>query len=107
MTRGDIVLVVMQGDFGKPRPAVIIQSDAFAEIPSLAVLPLTTELRDVPAVRIPIEPDPSNGLMQRSQVMVDKITAVALRRVSRRIGHLDDSDMTLVNRALAIFLGFV
>ncbi|MBB5049799.1 mRNA interferase MazF [Rhodopseudomonas rhenobacensis] len=107
MTRGDIVLVVLQGDFGKPRPAVIVQANAFTDIASLAVLPLTTELRDVPALRIQIEPDPSNGLVQRSQVMVDKITAVALRRVSRRIGRLSDTDMTLVNRALAIFLGFV
>ncbi|ABD90294.1 transcriptional modulator of MazE/toxin, MazF [Rhodopseudomonas palustris BisB18] len=97
----------MQGDFGKPRPAVVVQADAFADIPSLAVLPLTTELRDVPALRIPIEPDPSNSLMQTSQVMVDKITAVALRRVSRRIGRLSDAEMTAVNRALAIFLGFV
>ncbi len=27
MRRGDIVIVAFSGDFGKPRPAVIVQSD--------------------------------------------------------------------------------
>ncbi|PZA09759.1 type II toxin-antitoxin system PemK/MazF family toxin [Rhodopseudomonas palustris] len=107
MTRGDIILVAMQGDYGKPRPAVVVQTDDFEEVPSLAVLPLTTELRDVPAIRIPVEPTPDNGLVQRSQIMLDKITAVARRRVGPRIGSLSTNDMAAVNRALAIFLGIV
>jgi mRNA interferase MazF len=97
----------MQGDYGEPRPAVIVQADAFEDVPSVAVLPLTTELREVPSIRIDVEPAPDNGLLEPSQVMVDKITAVAQRRVRRRIGHLSSDDMTAVNRALAIFLGFV
>jgi mRNA interferase MazF len=107
VTRGDIVLVAMQGDYGKPRPAVVVQTDDFEEVPSIAVLPLTTELRDVSAIRITVEPNPDNGLLQLSQIMVDKITAVARRRVGRRIGSLSPDDIAAVNRALAIFLGIV
>ena len=29
MKRGDVVIVSAPGDFGKPRPAVVIQSDIF------------------------------------------------------------------------------
>ncbi|MCG6205476.1 type II toxin-antitoxin system PemK/MazF family toxin [Rhodopseudomonas sp. HC1] len=107
MTRGDVVLVAMQGDYGKPRPAVVVQTEDFEEVPSVAVLPLTTDLRDVAVIRIAVEPSPDNGLLQLSQIMVDKITAVARRRVGRRIGRLAPDEINAVNRALAIFLGIV
>lgn len=45
MRRGDLVTVALQGDFGKPRPALIIQSDLFDAHPSLTILPVTSELR--------------------------------------------------------------
>ncbi len=74
---------------------------------SLAVLPMTTELRDVPALRIPLQPQPTNGLVQHSQIMIDKITAVASRRIGPQIGRLSNADLTAVDRALAMFLGLV
>ncbi|MFC0241093.1 type II toxin-antitoxin system PemK/MazF family toxin [Rhodopseudomonas telluris] len=107
MTRGDVVLVAMQGDYGKPRPAVVVQHEDFDQIPSVVVLPLTTELRDIDVVRIAVEPTSDNGLRHLSQIMVDKITAVAPRRIGSRIGRLSPEEMTAVNRALAIFLGIV
>ncbi len=95
----------MQGDFGKPRPAVVVQADAFEKVPSLSVLPFSSDLRDIPYIRITVDPDGANGLVRRSQVMVDKITTVSLKRVGQQIGHLSASDMSVVNRSLAIFLG--
>ena len=106
MRRGEIVSVVIPGDFGKPRPALIVQADQFSDIPSLAVLPLTSDLRNVPAVRIDVDPDPSNGLMLPSQIMVDKIVTVGTNRIGARIGQLSGEGMTAVDRALAVFLGF-
>lgn len=106
MRRGEIVSVVISGDFGKPRPALVVQADQFSDIPSLAVLPLTSDLRDVPAVRIDVDPDPSNGLVLRSQIMVDKIVTVATNKVGAQIGQLSGEKMALVDRALAVFLGF-
>jgi mRNA interferase MazF len=103
--RGDVIRIVLQGDFGKPRPAVVVQSDDFADIPSLTVLPFSTDLRDVPAIRITIEPDATNGLLQRSQIMVDKIATASLKKLGQQIGQLSSSDMAAVDRVLALFLG--
>ena len=70
MKRGDLVTIALQGDYGKPRPAVVVQSDFFSEHPSLTILPVTSELRSVPLFRIMIEPTEGNNLKKRSQVMV-------------------------------------
>jgi len=102
--RGDIIRIVLQGDFGKPRPALVVQNDDFAEIPSLSVLPFSTDLRNVPDIRITIEPTAMNGLLERSQIMVDKITTVSLKKVGQQIGHLSSADMAAVDRVLAVFL---
>ena len=104
MKRGDIIRIVLQGDFGKPRPALVVQNDDFAEIPSLSVLPFSTDLRNVPDIRITIEPTAMNGLLERSQIMVDKITTVSLKKVGQQIGHLSSADMAAVDRVLAVFL---
>ncbi len=106
MKRGDLVRVVIQGDFGKPRPALVIQSDAFMDHTSVTVLPLTSDLRDLPALRINVAPDPSNGLRIQSDIMIDKAVTVTSEKVGPLIGRLSNADMTSVDRALALFLGF-
>ncbi|SEH33984.1 transcriptional modulator of MazE/toxin, MazF [Magnetospirillum fulvum] len=106
MRRGDLVLIALQGDYGKPRPALVIQSDLFDEHPSVTVLPITSDLRPTPLFRIGLDPTPENGLRLPSQVMVDKTMTVARDKVGGVIGHLDDATMVAVNRALVLFLGF-
>jgi mRNA interferase MazF len=103
--RGDLVTIALQGDLGKPRPALVIQSDLFDEHPSVTILPVTGELRDAPLFRIPVQPSASNGLSKLSQVMVDKPQSVAREKVGSIFGRLDDETMMAVNRALAIFIG--
>jgi len=105
MTRGDLVVVSFKGDYGKPRPALVIQSGLFDEHPSVTLMPVTSELRDTPLFRLRVEPDESNGLARTSQVMIDKIQTVARERVGDPIGRLADSTMTEVNRLMALFLG--
>ncbi len=105
MKRGDLVTVALQGDLGKPRPALIIQSDLFDLHPSVTILPVTSELRDVPLFRIQVNPSEANGLSKTSQIMVDKPQSVAREKIGRVFGHLDDTTMVAVNRALAVFLG--
>jgi mRNA interferase MazF len=106
MKRGDLVTVALQGDLGKPRPALVIQSDLFDAHPSVTILPVTGELRSTPLFRIPVSPDESNGLTKPSQVMVDKPQSIAREKIGSVIGRLDDETMLAVNRALAVFLGF-
>ncbi|MDO8263175.1 MAG: type II toxin-antitoxin system PemK/MazF family toxin [Gallionella sp.] len=106
MRRGDLVTVALQGDLGKPRPALVIQSDLFDTHPSVTILPVTSELRVAPLFRISVNPSELNALTKPSQVMVDKPQSVAREKVGAVIGRLDDETMLAVNRALAVFLGF-
>lgn len=106
MRRGDLVTVALQGDLGKPRPALVIQSDLFDTHPSVTILPVTSELRAAPLFRISVTPSELNALARPSQVMVDKPQSVAREKVGAVIGRLDDETMLAVNRALAVFLGF-
>jgi mRNA interferase MazF len=102
--RDDFVTVAVSGDYGKPRPALIVQADAYAEHPSATVLPLTSELIDAPLLRVTVEPDESTGLRLRSQVMVDKATTIPRVKVGDRIGQLDKATLNRVSQALAAFL---
>ena len=106
MRRGDLVTVALQGDMGKPRPALVIQSDLFDAHPSVTILPVTSEMRNAPLFRITIDPNETNGLTKPSQVMADKPQSIAREKIGSVIGHLDDEAMLAVNRALAVFLGF-
>ena len=104
MRRGDLITVTLPGDYGKPRPALIVQSDAFEEIGSLTVLPLTSDLQPTPFIRITVEPSTGNGLARRSQIMVDKTMTVSRSKVGRHIGRVDGATIGAVNRALVRFL---
>jgi len=106
MKRGDLVTIALQGDYGKPRPALVIQSDLFDEHPSVAVLPVTSALRDAPLFRLPLQAGPDTGLRDDSQIMIDKPQTVPRDRIGPTIGHIDDATLLAVNRALAVFLGF-
>lgn len=72
MMRGDFVTIAMQGDFGKPRPALVIQADQFREHATVTVLPVTSTLIAAPLFRVTVQPSAENGLRKPSQVMVDK-----------------------------------
>ena len=107
MKRGDLVTIALQGDCGKPRPALIVQSDLFSAHPSLTILPVTSELRDLPLFRVPVSPSASNGLHASSEIMADKAQTVSREKIGNVFGRLADDDMLAVNRALAVFLGVV
>jgi mRNA interferase MazF len=106
MRRGDVVTVAVTGDFGKPRPAVIVQTDALpAEHASVVVCQMTSEFSDASDFRVTIDPTELNGLRVRSQVMADKPVTIRRERVGRRIGHLEGPDITRLNIALAFVMG--
>ena len=106
MRRGDVVTVAAAGDYGKPRPAIIVQTDALPENhASVVVCQLTSELADAPDFRVTIEPEPENGLRLTSQVMVDKPVAIRRERIGRKIGRLGNRDMARLGIALAFVLG--
>ena len=102
MTRGDIVTVSLPGDYGKPRPALVIQSDLFGDHPSVTVLPITSHLADAPLLRIGI--GPASGLERPSQIQIDKAQTPRRERIGAVIGRADQPTLQAVNRALAVFL---
>jgi len=104
--RGDLVTVALPGEYGKPRPALVVQSDLFVKHPSVTVIPLTTDLHQAPLFRLAVEPSAANGLRAPSQVMVDKIQTVSRSRTREVIGRLSSREMLAIERAMALFLGF-
>ena len=106
MKQGDIIAVSLPGDYGKPRPAVIIQSDAFEHLNSVTVLPLTSNVLNLERCRVIVRPTEQNGLEKISQIMVEKASTVPRYKANQLIGRLSSEDMIAVNRALAVFLGF-
>ena len=105
MSRGDVIIVAAPGDYGKPRPAVIVQSNAIPESHgSVVICPMTSDLVDAD-FRITIEPGPETGLRVRSQVMADKPVTVRRERIARWIGQLVTADMARLNVALAFVMG--
>jgi len=105
MMRGDLVSIAIQGDFGKPRPALVIQADQYDELATLTVLPVTSTLVAAPLLRITVSPSAENGLRRPSQVMIDKVVTVKRDKVGQTFGRIDAETLVAVERCLAVFLG--
>jgi mRNA interferase MazF len=105
LKRGDIVIVAPPGEFGKPRPALIVQADESLPSPTLTYLPITSDLLRVPYIRIPVSPTPANGLQRESEIMVDLIQTSSMNRFGKVVGNVDPSVMRLVEAALSLHLG--
>jgi mRNA interferase MazF len=106
MRRGDLVTIAMQGDFGKPRPALVLQSDVFSNIhETVTIALLSSNLIQAPIFRLNTMPDNRNGLTKECQIQIDKIMSVRKEKIGKVIGSIDDTIMVRVNRALALWLG--
>ena len=105
MKRGDLVAIAMQGDFGKPRPTLVIQADQFSEHATVTVLLVSSLLVDAPLLRVSIQPNERNGLKKSSQVMIDKAMTVKRDKLGEPFGSAGDATMLEVGRCLAVFLG--
>lgn len=106
MQRGDLVTVSLQGDYGKPRPALIVQSDLLSDLDSVVLCPVTSALRDA-SFRVTVEPNPANGLRALSQVMVDKLSTLPRAKIGEPFGRLEDKHMKAVDRALLLVVGVI
>lgn len=106
MRRGELWTAAGGSNYaGKPRPVLIIQDDRFDATDSVTVCPLTSDPTEIPLLRIPIEPTEHTGLARRSSLMVDKVTTMSRTRLGAHIGHVADTDMLALSRALIVFLG--
>jgi mRNA interferase MazF len=103
--RGDLVTVAISGDYGKPRPALVIQSDNLPQSDSVLVCLLTTDLFVAPLYRLPMPANAATGLRQPSQIMVEKIMAVRRERCGMPIGRANTAAMLALDRLLAFVVG--
>ncbi|MGN7619828.1 type II toxin-antitoxin system PemK/MazF family toxin [Rickettsia amblyommatis] len=74
-----MLLGVISGDYGKPRPAVVVQSNLYKNHPSITVCPLTTNLIDAPTFRLLLTPTE----LKESHIMVDKISAIRSDKIQK------------------------
>jgi mRNA interferase MazF len=105
MMRGDFVTIAMQGDFGKPRPALVIQANQFDEHSTVTVLLVSSTLVNAPLFRVTVQPSLENGLRKTSQIMVDKAMTVKRDKLGPTFGRISADAMVEVERCLAVFLG--
>ena len=105
MKRGDIVTVAAAGDYGKPRPAVVIQSDWLKATDSMLVALMTSALVDAPIYRLTLEPDDTNGLRVKTQIMVDKIVAVPRAKCGKVVGKLDEKARIALDHMVSVVVG--
>lgn len=106
MTRGDIVVVASRGAYtSKPRPALVVQADAFNPThASLTLCPIASDCVDAPLFRVSLPAGVRTGLATTSQVMVDKIVSVPREAIGRAIGRLESSEIEIVDAALRRWL---
>lgn len=104
--RGDVVLVAYSGDYGKVRPAVIVQADAVTSVvDSVIVVLATSTVRAAELLRIDVAPTPTNGLREPTQLMIEKMGVIPAERVRGVIGRLGDDTLSELSRRLAFVLG--
>lgn len=107
MRRGTIVLAAIKGDFGKPRPFLVVQADAVATegYSTVMLCPLTSTVTGRTLCRVVVEATAETGLRERSEIMVEKTASAPRDRLRDTIGEVDDATMLAVERALVFVLG--
>lgn len=97
--------MAMPGNFGKPRPALVIQANPFIEHASVTLLLISSTLVEAPLLRVTVQPSEENGLQKTSQVMVDKAMTVMREKIGAVIGQIEANALLEIDRRLAVFLG--
>jgi mRNA interferase MazF len=106
IVRGDVVLMVVPSELGRPRPGVVVQANEFqSDLLTVFVCPVSSDLQDKLPLRPMIEAAPENGLLLRSQIMTDKMAALRRDRIRRVIGRIDTETSKQLDSALLVVLG--
>ncbi|MCL1798244.1 MAG: type II toxin-antitoxin system PemK/MazF family toxin [Eggerthellaceae bacterium] len=103
--RGEIWSVLWTGLVGKPRPALVIQSEKY-RLTDTDILALITTTENVHGnLRLPIEATEDNGLMKDSFICLDKLMAIPLSNLGECYGRVSDDTMREVDARLIKILG--
>ena len=90
---------------GKVRPVLIIQTDHLNRLhPSTIICPITTKVqKDSEILRVHI-PKNKAGLKEDSDIMIDQIRAIDIRRLIKRVGEIPKDLIERVNENIKIVL---
>ena len=107
--RGDIFYAdlspVIGSEQGGIRPVIIMQNDIGNRYsPTVIVAAITSQINKA---KLPTHVEISSeeyGLNRDSVVLLEQIRTLDKRRLKEKIGHMTESDMEKVNRALLISL---
>lgn len=104
MSRADLVIVAAPGAYGKPRSAVIVQSNAIPQgHASVVIHPITAELGEAD-FRITIELGPDAGLGPVPGD-ADRPVTILRERTEGRIGHPTTAGTTRLTVAFISVMG--
>jgi mRNA interferase MazF len=110
MLRGEIWLVNLEptvdSEIRKSRPCVIVNDDAIGVLPLKVIVPIT-DWKEAFSIRpwmVRVEPNHENGLVKLSGADTFQIRSVAESRLTRKVGFINDDDLILIEKALAIVL---
>lgn len=98
-------MVSAAGDSGKPRLALIVQTDYFSEHPSVTICLVTSFALDAPLYRYEVAPAAGNGLTVTSFVQVDKLMTIPRHKAGSVVGRLAEKQMSEITRLLALWIG--
>jgi len=110
ISRGDVVLCDLSPVIGTEqagiRPVVILQIDrANAASPHTIIAPFTTKIRRALLPSHVFVPAGIGGLSQDSVVLCEQVRVIDKRRIIKVLGHLSDSYMDEIAKALRTILG--
>lgn len=110
ISRGDVVLCDLNPVVGTEqtgiRPVVVLQIDrANAISPHTIIAPFTTKIRRALLPSHVFIPACVGGLSRDSVALCEQIRVIDKRRIIRVVGHLDDSYLEIIARALRAILG--
>ncbi len=104
--RGDVVLMVVPRELGRPRPGIVVQASEYnRDFSTIFVCPVTSDVQTDLLARPLIDPNPANGLRLQSQIMTDKMAALRREQIRDIIGRADDETTARLDRALLLILG--
>lgn len=108
--RGDIYYAdlspVVGSEQGGIRPVLIVQNDIGNRYSPTVIAAAITSQREKAKLPTHIEVrGESCGLAKNSVVLLEQIRTIDKRRLKEHMGTLDDSSMSLINRALSISFG--
>lgn len=106
MKRGDVVTIALQGDLGKPRPAVVVETDRLKPSTHVLVCPGTSFVRpEIELRRVLVMPDGSNKLRTPTHFQIDRVIGIRRESCGAVIGRLGPEIMAEIDARLMAILG--